>query len=94
MVDWDDYLACDICPALQGEACFDLSAGGPEALPEIRREVPHSTRKPSARVAPKPATRLRTPQPATTDVPARRRAGRTASTAASWRAVAERQRRR
>lgn len=93
-VDWSTYLACDVCHALQGEACFIRSSGGPEALPEIRSCVPHSTRKLSARGAAKPAINVRTPQTSRTSNPVRRRAARSATTAASWQALADKQRRR
>lgn len=94
MTDWNTYIACDQCPALQGEACYERSSGGPAALPEIRKDVPHAGRKPSARVTP-PVTRPR-PQPArkSTATPVRRRAARSASTADAWRALADKQRRR
>jgi hypothetical protein len=94
MTDWDRLLACDVCPALQGQACYIRSSGGPEALPEIRSEVPHSGRKLSARLSPKPATVLRSPQTARTANPVRRRAARSATTAANWQALADKQRRR
>lgn len=45
MIDWRRYLACAVCPALQGEACYTLSSGGPQALPEVRADVPHGSRK-------------------------------------------------
>lgn len=94
MTDWTALLACDVCHALKGEACYVLSSGGPEALPEIRAEVPHSTRKPSAKAG--PVARKLSPQSARkgTATPVRRRAARSASTQAAWLALADKQRRR
>jgi hypothetical protein len=86
--DWGLYLACGVCPALMGEACYSLSSGGPESLPPCRLSVPHGSRKLSGAKAgtPKP------PKPATArsaGPPARRARARTDSTAAAWRRLAD-----
>lgn len=96
MTDWHQWYACDVCHALIGQECYDLSSGGPQALPPRYRDIPHSARKP--RTAGTPATRATAPEsrpkPATrVGQPARRRAARTESTAAAWRALAARRRR-
>lgn len=94
VTDVDHLLACDICHALQGEACFARSSGGPEALPEIRLDIPHTGRKLSARVSTPARNPLLQPARKGTANPVRRRAARSATTAASWQALADRQRRR
>jgi hypothetical protein len=93
VTDWSAYIACGICPALAGEACFVRSAGGPEALPEIRSEVPHSGRPRSAKAG--GAVRKPRPQAARSGTanPVRRSARRTANTVASWQQLAEQRRR-
>jgi hypothetical protein len=81
------YLACDVCPARMGQACYSLSSGGPESLPARRLSVPHGSRKLSGAKTgtPKPA------KPATgrsAGPVARRAKARTDSTADAWRALA------
>lgn len=96
MTDWDQWYACDVCHALLGQACFDLSSGGPQALPPRYREVPHSCRKPWTAVAPvdrPPAPELRPKPPAKAAPAVRRRSRSTESTADAWRALAEKRRR-
>lgn len=41
---WSGYRKCEVCFAETGEACFELSSGGPQAIPEVRSAVPHSSR--------------------------------------------------
>lgn len=96
MTDWDQWYACGTCPALLGEACYDLSSGGPQALPPRYRDVPHSNRKP--RTAGTPTIRATVPEsrpktPAKAAPMARRRVAKTENTAAAWRALAAKRRR-
>lgn len=89
MTDWRSYLACTVCEAKKGGACFTLLSGGPEALPPQYADVPHSSRK----MADEVATAKPTAKPSGTGTanPARRTAKRQAATASSWAAVARRQ---
>lgn len=52
MTDWTACRKCDVCFAEIGEACLSLSSGGPDALPEVRIDVPHSSRKKRTATAP------------------------------------------
>ena len=89
MTDWAAYLACTVCEAKMGGACFTLLSGGTEALPARYADVPHSSRKMRGQVAAaKPAIKVAGTGTATV---ARRTAKRTASTAKSWAAVARAQ---
>jgi hypothetical protein len=93
VTDWRLYLACAGCHALQGQACYDLTSGGPEALPPVLREVPHRARKPSAA---KTGVAIATPvaKRAVRSQPQRRAATRTAGKVNGWQAIADRQRAR
>jgi hypothetical protein len=84
---WGLYLACPACPAVMGDPCYDLTSGGPQALPARPRSVPHSSRKLSGAKAgtPKPA---KLPTARSAGPAARRAKARTASTADAWRALA------
>ncbi len=89
MTDWTVLLACDVCEAKRGQACYTLFSAGPEALPPRYAAVPHSSRKIAGQV-------VRNPQPARSAgsgaaVVARRTAKRQAGTAKSWAAVARAQ---
>jgi hypothetical protein len=91
VTDWRLYLACDGCHALQSQACYDLTSGGPEALPPVLREVPHRARKLSAA---KSGAAIATPvakRPVRSQ-PQRRAATRTAGKVKGWQAIADRQR--
>lgn len=84
---WGLYLACDVCPARMGEACYDLTSGGPQAVPARPRSVPHSSRKLSGAKTGTPAPAK--PATARTAGPVARRAkARTDSTAEAWRRLA------
>lgn len=89
MTDWAAYLACEVCTAKMGGACFTLLSGGPEALPPRFAEVPHSSRKLRGQVA--TAKRAVKVAGSGTATVARRTAKRTASTANSWAAIARAQ---
>lgn len=94
MTDWNAWLLCPVCDARKGHACETRSAFGPEALPTLYADVPHSTRKPAAGTAEAAARTPQTPQPRTaarTANPARRQAKRTAAQVTSWQQVADRQ---
>jgi hypothetical protein len=88
VTDWGGLLACLGCHALMGQACYDLSSGGPEALPPVLREVPHAGRKPSVAAG-------GTPRAAVARPVAVRKAGpqrtRTAGKVNGWQAIAYRQ---
>ena len=93
MTDWDAYLACVMCEAKQGEACYTLLARGPHALPSRFADAPHSDRKmrgESRKARAVTATRVRTAG----SVPQRRAARKAATKATGWAAVAEQQRNR
>ncbi len=91
MTDWGEFVQCDVCKALKGEACRSLSSGGPGALPGCDLAAPHSSRKKAANSPRKvPVERARK----STSAPVRRAARRTASTADAWRALADKQNRR
>jgi hypothetical protein len=91
VTDWSEYLACTVCEAKKGGACFTLLGRGPQALSSRYADVPHSSRKRSGeQPATKPAK-----QPATgRSLPVRRAAKRTANTVSGWEAVIARQRER
>lgn len=89
----DDYLACEVCEAVAGGACYALLAAGPEALPSRYAERPHSSRKLRGE------SRKTLARPAKTQVkatpPVRRAARKTQAQATGWAAVAlEQQRKR
>jgi hypothetical protein len=88
VTDWTAYLACDVCEAKMGGACFALLSGGPEALPPRYAGVPHSSRKLRGTVTAKGTAK---PRGSGTANVARRTAKRTEATAKSWAAVAKRQ---
>lgn len=88
MTDWTAYLACTVCEAKMGGACFTLMACGPEALPSRYADVPHSSRKLRGTVTAKSTAK---PRGSGTANVARRTAKRTEATAKSWAAVAKRQ---
>jgi hypothetical protein len=90
VTDWQAYLACEVCEAKMGEACYTLLGRGPQALPSQYAEVPHSSRKRrgAVRIA-APASRSATSSPVT------RRADRAVARKVSgWESVAARQRER
>lgn len=92
-IDWDEWYSCPGCPALKGGACYLLSSGGPEAIPPIFSEVPHSTRvrvgsRPStSNTAPSTSNQLKKVQPGTP----RKAIDRTQSLADQWRKKAAQQ---
>jgi hypothetical protein len=91
VTDWGSYLACDVCEAKKGGACYTLLAVGPQSLPSQFAEVPHSSRKRSGE---KPATRPAKSAGTGQSLPVRRAAKRTASTVSGWEAVIARQQQR
>jgi hypothetical protein len=44
ITNWGDYCKCPQCAAETGQACLDLSAGGPQALGPLLCAVPHGRR--------------------------------------------------
>jgi hypothetical protein len=92
MTDWRMFLACDGCHALLGQQCYDLSSGGPEALPPVYRNVPHVARKPSAASPDKVRNAVAKPVATREAGPQRRAATRTAGKVNGWQAIADQQR--
>jgi hypothetical protein len=43
-VDWGAWRKCPQCAAETGQACLDLSAGGPQAIGPLLCAVPHTRR--------------------------------------------------
>lgn len=88
VTDWDRYLACTVCEAKTGGACFELLSAGPDALPSRYAEVPHSARKlRGALIVAGPAKPT-----AKTGLVARRSQVSAARKVSGWEAVAARQR--
>lgn len=88
MTDWNAYQACGVCEAKMGEACYSLLAAGPQALPSVRAQTPHSSRKSRGESRKSLADPAR-PQAST---PATRRAARkTTAQANGWAELARRQ---
>jgi hypothetical protein len=91
----DDHLACPQCGSGLGRKCLDLLGAGPQAVPSVERDIPHSGRKRRGQAT---ATRTAKAVPAVRKVAGsssagRRAARKTDTTASAWLALAERQRR-
>lgn len=86
MTDWGEWYACSQCGALLGAACVALSSGGPEALPPVLCEVPHSGRKRRGRAPAAP----RVAAPAASTSAGRRAVRKNQATADAWRAAGRR----
>lgn len=87
-MNWADYLACGVCEAKAGEACYALLAAGPQALPSVPADRPHSARKQRG-ASRKPVAESASPQRA--EPAARRATNRNTATAKSWAEIARRQ---
>jgi hypothetical protein len=86
---WGLYLKCEqVCGSPMGEPCYDLTSGGPGALPPHPLSVPHVSRKLSRAKSGDPAP-AKPAASRTAGVVARRKQARTESVADAWRKLAD-----